>query len=146
MWASDVPANITQEPPASRASGSPTWAPVWFGMAINESGQDEVYAAPFPGPGGKRLISTGGGNHPLWSRDGRELFYATPNGELMAVEVTARNGSLDVGRVQKLFDGIVTSGGLSYDSADGQKFVVVDGRSSSLPLTLVQNWPAALRK
>ena|ERR1700674_2014349 len=36
MWASDVPANITQEPPASRASGSPTWAPVWFGMAINE--------------------------------------------------------------------------------------------------------------
>ena len=36
MWASDVPENITQEPPASRTSGSPTSFPVRFGTAINE--------------------------------------------------------------------------------------------------------------
>ena len=67
----------------------------------------------------------------------------------MAAEVTARNGTLEVGRVQKLFDGIVTKPGrFPYDvSADGQKFLVVDdGATSSRPLTLLQNWPASLRK
>jgi Tol biopolymer transport system component len=120
----------------------------WVTYQSNESGQIEVYAAPFPGPGGKRLISIGGGNHPRWRPDGKELFYATPDGQLMAVEVSARNETLEVGRVQRLFGGIITSGGSSYDvSTDGQKFVVVDGGASSvLPVTLLQNWPAALRK
>jgi hypothetical protein len=69
---------------------------------------------------------------------------------LMAAEVVARNGTLEVGRVQKLFDGIVTGrgGGIAYDvSADGQRFLVVDdGVSSAPPLTLLQNWTASLRK
>jgi eukaryotic-like serine/threonine-protein kinase len=120
----------------------------WIAYQSNESGQNEVYAAPFPSPGGKRLISIGGGNHPRWRSDGKELFYATPDGQLMAVEVSARNETLDVGRVQRLFGGVITSQGWSYDvSADGQKFVLVDGGASSLlPVTLLQNWPASLHK
>ena len=120
----------------------------WVAYGSNESGQNQVYAAPFPGPGGKRQISSGGGGWPRWRRDGKEIFYVTPDGQLMAAEVAARNGTLEVGRVQKLFDGIVAGRGITYDvSADGQKFLVVDdGAAAARPLTLVQNWTAALRK
>ena len=69
----------------------------------------QVYAAPFPGPGGKRQISAGGGNVPRWRRDGKEIFYVTADGQLMAAEVIARNGTPEVGKAQKLFDGIVTN-------------------------------------
>jgi Tol biopolymer transport system component len=41
----------------------------------NESGSDEIYATPFPGPGGKSQISTDGGREPAWAPSGRELFY-----------------------------------------------------------------------
>ena len=44
--------------------------------AANDSGRSEVYVRPFPGPGGKYTISNHGGTGPVWSRDGRELFYA----------------------------------------------------------------------
>ncbi len=50
--------------------------------------------------------------------------------------------------MQKLFDGIVTTRGMTYDvSADGQKFLVVDdGVTAARPPTLLQNWTTALRK
>jgi Tol biopolymer transport system component len=122
----------------------------WVAYESNESGQAEVYAVPFPGPGGKRQISFRGGRFPRWRRDGKELFYVTPDRELIAAELTAGNGTLEVGRVQKLFKGIVitnTDGGSYEVSADGQKFLVVeDSVTSSSALTLVQNWPAALKK
>ena len=120
----------------------------WVVYQSNESGPNQVYAAPFPGPGGKRQISSGGGVNPRWRRDGKEIFYVTPDGQLMAAEVAERNGTLEVGRVQKLFDGIVTTRGIAYDvSADGQKFLVVDdGVAAARPLTLLQNWTASLRK
>lgn len=103
---------------------------------------------PFPGPGGKRQISTNGGYQPRWRGDGKEIFYVTRDGQLMSAEVTAREGLLEVGRVQKLFGGIVTSRGFLWDaSLDGQKFIVAqEVRSPSPPLTLVQNWTALLKK
>jgi eukaryotic-like serine/threonine-protein kinase len=120
----------------------------WVAYQSNESGQNQVYAAPFPGPGGKRQISPAGGDRPRWRKDGKEIFYVSGDGQLMAAEVAARNGTLEVGQVQKLFDGIVTGRGILYDvSADGQKFLVVDdGAGSARPLTLVQNWTALLKK
>jgi eukaryotic-like serine/threonine-protein kinase len=120
----------------------------WVAYSSDESGMFEVYAAPYPGPGGKRQISSGGGKYPRWRRDGKELFYVTPTGDLMAAEVAARNGTLEVGRVQKLFERIIQSEGTYAVSADGQKFVVVEntGATKPRPLTLVENWPAALLK
>jgi hypothetical protein len=72
----------------------------------------------------------------------------TLDGQLMAAEVAERNGTLEIGKVQKLFDGLVTVGALTYDvSADGQKFLVVDqGATTTRALTLLENWPATLRK
>ena len=120
----------------------------WVAYQSNESGQYEVYAAPFPGPGGKRQISSGGGTKPRWRKDSKEIFYHTEDGQLMAAEVLARNGTLEVGKIQKLFDGIVGARGYLYDvSADGQRFLVADeGSATARPLTLLQNWTATLRK
>ncbi len=47
----------------------------WLAYQSNESGTYEVYVRPFPGSGGKWQVSTGGGSLPVWSRNGKELFY-----------------------------------------------------------------------
>ena len=58
----------------------------WFAYERSRSDGWEVYVQPFPGPGPRTQISTDGGRDALWSRDGRELFYA--NGDrLMGVDV-----------------------------------------------------------
>ena len=53
-----------------------------------ESGRDEVYVRPFPGPGGGWKISTGGGTTPTWSRTRSELFFAAPDGRIMVAPYT----------------------------------------------------------
>src|SRR5262245_50213828 len=61
----------------------------WLAYASNESGTQQVYVQPFPGPGGKIQISTDAGNWPRWARNGRELFYR--NGDkMMAVEIDTK--------------------------------------------------------
>ena len=55
----------------------------WLAYWSDESGQPEVYVLPFPGPGGKYQVSTGGGGNPNWSRTGR--FYGTLGGKIMVV-------------------------------------------------------------
>ena len=47
----------------------------------DESGHNEVYVLPFPGPGGKQQIPTEGGGDPVWAQNGQELFYL--NGALL---------------------------------------------------------------
>ena len=47
----------------------------WLAYVSNESGRNEVYVQPYPGPGERHLISTNGGEQPAWSGNGRELFY-----------------------------------------------------------------------
>jgi eukaryotic-like serine/threonine-protein kinase len=47
----------------------------WLAYRSNESGQDQIYVQSFPVPGGKVQVSTGGGVQPVWSRDGRALYF-----------------------------------------------------------------------
>ena len=47
----------------------------WLAYVSDESGRNDVYVQPYPGPGPKWLVSTDGGSDPVWSSDGRELFY-----------------------------------------------------------------------
>jgi serine/threonine-protein kinase len=70
----------------------------WLGYSSNESGTFEIYVRPFPGPGGRWQISTGGGSLPLWSRDGRELFFETLDNRVMAVNYTAKSDSFAAGK------------------------------------------------
>jgi eukaryotic-like serine/threonine-protein kinase len=65
--------------------GSPMFSPDgrWIAYISNESGRNEVYVRPFPGPGGKWQISNGGADDPTWSRVARQLFFASPDLHLM---------------------------------------------------------------
>jgi Tol biopolymer transport system component len=120
----------------------------WVVYSSQESGPVQVYTASFPSSGRKSQISAGGGLRARWGKDGKEIFYATRDGQLMAAEIIPSNGRLEVGKVQKLFDGIVMGRGYTYDvSADSQKFLVVDdGVTTVRRLTLLQNWTTSLRK
>lgn len=72
----------------------------WMAYVSNESSRNEVYVRPFPGPGGKWQISTGGGTYPIWSRNGRELFYETipPDHRIMVAEYIAKGDSFITGK------------------------------------------------
>jgi serine/threonine-protein kinase len=62
----------------------------WLLYVANETGRNEVYVRPFPDWNRLRLpVSVGGGEAPLWSRDGKEIFYLSPDNRMMAVRFTA---------------------------------------------------------
>ena len=115
----------------------------WIAYVSNESGREEVYVVPFPGPGGKWQVSTAGGRAPLWTRGGREIVYQAPGNEIMAVEVSTAP-TFQAGIPQALFKShLQTPPGRQYDvTPDGQRFLVNlrPGDQVSDPLTLVQNW------
>ena len=115
----------------------------WVTYSSNESGRFEVYIVPFHG-GGKSQVSLSGGTFPLWRNDGKELFFISQNGALMAVPIGTEGGQLKLGAPRALF----RAGTTNYDVAPGgQKFLlgsVLD--QGSKPITLVTNWPAELKK
>jgi dipeptidyl aminopeptidase/acylaminoacyl peptidase len=65
----------------------------WLAYAANDSGPSEVYVRPFPGPGGRVQVSTGGGSFPIWSRAKRELFYQSLDRRIMAVGYATKGES-----------------------------------------------------
>ena len=106
--------------------------------------------APFPGPGSKWQISTGGGDYPRWRHDGAEIFYLAPDNKLMVAAVNGKGSTFEAGVVKPLF-GTRAAPGLrgSYAvSADGQRFRIntVPEQSGSAPITVVLNWTAGLKK
>jgi WD40 repeat protein len=121
----------------------------WVVYASDESGRREVYVAPFPGPGGKWQISTGGGANPRWRRDGTEIFYLSDDNKLMAATVNGKGTSFEVGTVKPLFQTRLTTLRYEYGvSADGQRFLINAAPESvaSAPFTVVLNWTAGLKK
>lgn len=74
----------------------------WISYSSTESGRREVFVRPFPGGGasgaGRWQISTGGGRFPIWSRDGRELFYGGLDNRIMAAAYTAKGDSFAAGK------------------------------------------------
>jgi len=114
----------------------------------DESGRNEVYVRPYPGPGAKWTISNGGGTEPLWSADGRELFYRSGD-RMMVVRVQVAptfRASTNAVLFEGAFLGDDESFTRSYDvSRDAKRFVMA--RRGSLPkqLNVVLNFPAELR-
>jgi serine/threonine protein kinase/Tol biopolymer transport system component len=124
---------------------SPRFSPdgKWLAYVSDESGRDDVYVQPFPGPGPKWLVSTDGGIDPVWSKDGRELFYR--HDDQMMVAVVAPKGEFSASRPQRLFEARFDAGdnGPNYDvSPDGRWFVMPRGNRGAVPgeLHLVLNW------
>ena len=119
----------------------------------DESGRAEVYVQNFPASGGKWQISTGGGDQPQWRRDGRELFYISPDRKLMAVPVTAGD-SFEPGSPVELFATRIPQSSLTGDrnqfvvAPDGQRFLVnslVD-EGNTRPINFILNWAVDLKR
>ena len=117
----------------------------WLAYISDESGIYEVYAQPYPGPGGKYQISTEGGTEPVWNPNGKELFYRNSD-KMMAVDVATQPG-FSVGKPRILFQGqyVPTSATFPYYdvSRDGQRFLMIKESEDKPALTqivVVQNW------
>ena len=111
----------------------------WVAYASDESGMFEIYVKPFPDVDqGKWQISTEGGNWPVWSPDGRELYYF--NRGMMAVEIETEP-TVTTGPPRTLFQGSYrTGGGRHYDLApDGERFLMIQASSWS-QINVVLNW------
>ncbi len=126
----------------------------WLAYSSNESGTMEVYVRPFPGPGGRWQVSTGGCRYPLWSRDGRELLFQTLDRRVMAVTYTAKGDSFAAGKprlwTETRLRGIANF--YTYDLApDGKRlaaFVANDASAEKPPthLTFLLNFFDELRR
>ena len=116
----------------------------WMAYSSNESGSDGVYVTRFPQAGGKWSVSPNGGSFPIWRRDGRELFYRAPGGQLMAVPIAA-GSEFRPGVAVPLFKPSAALGSLGlgtfYDVApDGRFLINVFVERTSPPATVVLNW------
>ncbi len=130
--------------------GGPRWSPdgQWMAYSSLESGQSEVYLQPYPGPGVRRQVSVDGGSHPVWARDGRELFYRQ-NSRVYAVGVESRAADVTLSQPRLLFDRLYGYGrGISipnYDvSADGRDLAFVKD-SGATHLNVIVNWFSELQ-
>jgi hypothetical protein len=121
----------------------------WVAYNSLESGRWEVYVAAFPAFNEKRQVSISGGCQPLWRKDGKELFYRTLEGKLMAVEVKG-GAALQTGAPVLLFQTpsrVNPVLGEYCVTADGERFLFPEPiGESSMPVTVVLNWPALLKR
>jgi serine/threonine protein kinase len=122
----------------------------WMAYQSNESGRWEVYITAFPTGGAKWQVSSVGGASPKWRRDSKELFYIDPSDNMVAVDVNVSGNAVQLGTPHNLFQaiGIQREYGPYDVTADGKKFLLNSGnlKEGSDPFTLVQNWPAELKK
>ena len=155
IWMLSLGGNQQAEPflatPASENNAHFSPDGHWIAYASDESGRFEVYVQPFPGPGRKWTISTNGGNEPVWSRDGREMFYRSGDA-MMAVPITSQP-TFAAGLPHQLFSGQFEQTGTGtsgYDvSPDGRRFLMIQATEPEEPATQVSvviNWFEELRR
>jgi len=124
----------------------------WVAYMSQHTGRDEVYVTSFPSGGTRWQVSGGGGTQPRWSADGRELYFVSADGTLMAAAVDGRGSRFEVKDVRPLFRVNMYTGPRSgmygYDVApDGKRFLVNDaGEAGAARVALVANWTAELKR
>jgi serine/threonine protein kinase/Tol biopolymer transport system component len=119
----------------------------YLAYSSTENRTQQVYVQSFPGKEGKFQISSTGGNHPVWSRDGKELFYRTLDGKMMAVPVKT-GAHFEHGLPSALFQTRSPSGATYDVSPDGKRFLIVQslGDAASASLMVVLNWRGGVKK
>jgi serine/threonine-protein kinase len=121
----------------------------WIAYISDESGQYEIYVRSFSAAGGKRQISSGGGEEPIWSPDGQTLFYR--NGlKWMSVAIQTQP-EFQPATPQVMFEGpYLNVSGVSYDVApDGQHFMMLEENIKQPPtayVNVVFNWFEELKR
>ncbi len=140
--------------------GSPKISPDggWMAYFSSESGRGEIYVRPFPEVNkGKWQVSTSGGNAPLWSPDGRELFYLGPDNSVVAVPVETKP-TFSFGTSKILFKstnlGTTIVSGTPWDiHPDGKRFLMMKPPPATAPaaavprkINIVLNWIDELKQ
>jgi Tol biopolymer transport system component len=120
----------------------------WLAYHSDESGRQEIYVTPFPGPGRRWQVSESGGMYPHWRSDGGELVFSDLDGMLTAVPVSIEGEAFHVGRAEKLFpiDPPRPPNPGFAPSPDLDRFVVSPSgvAVAENTLHLLVNWPARL--
>ena len=125
----------------------------WLAYDSNRSGRLETFVQPYPITGSARWqVSTEGGQSPAWSRDGRELFYATPDNALWSVPVPAAGSTWRAGQPVRVLEPgqsrLSVGTARNYDPAPDGRFLVI-GPPATAPkpplLVVVQHWDQELR-
>jgi serine/threonine-protein kinase len=136
--------------PAGESDGQFSPDGKWIAYQASVSSRPEIYVAPFPGPGPRHQVSTDGGTEPLWSPDGRELFYQN-GARLMGVTV-ARGAAFSAspphpmheGRFLKAINGN-TDSGITRDGTRFLRIQQVEPERAITHIDLVLNWFAELK-
>jgi Tol biopolymer transport system component len=128
----------------------------WVAYASNDSGRNEIYIQTFPasgvnGPKGRWQVSSGGGYDVKWKGDGKELYFESLDGKMMAAAIQAGPQGVQADTPRALFSADFTTTSLhEFDATpDGQRFLLMlqpKTQGSGEKLTVVSNWQAALRK
>jgi Tol biopolymer transport system component len=123
----------------------------WVAYFSDESKRPEVFVQSFPKSGGKWQVSVNGGSFPVWSRDGKELYFLGLDGKMMVADVRSVPGkdgpTFERGVPKPLFD-IRIAANTTFDvGKDGKFLVPVPAvQPGATPINVVVNWPAALKR
>ncbi len=137
--------------PFAQGSGSISPDGKWMAYRSDETDRFEIYVEPFPGPGAKVPVSIGGGTQPVWSRDGRELFYRRPDQVMMAATIVG-DVTPQVTERTELFSAspfrLAETSFRQYHVAPDGRFLMMrrpgtasgDGAEAPPEITVVLNW------
>ena len=120
----------------------------WIAYQSSQAGRPQVYLTRFPHPAAKYQVSKDGGAQPVWSKDGKTLYFLDAFQKLTAVDVEVAGDSLRMGSPRTLFQtgirhSIPTDG---YDvSRDGRFLVLNSITENTAPVVLVTNWDMELK-
>ena len=120
----------------------------WLLYASDETGQQEIWARPFDGSSQSLKLTSEGGAYVRWGRNGKEVFWITLQGVLMAAPIRSLD-PLNIGPADPLFQTHIANAGRGpYDVfPDGQRFVIQQASDQPLDnMTIVVNWASALRR
>ena len=124
----------------------------WVAYASNQTGASEIWVRPFPGPGAPVRVSSDGGRDPIWSRDGKEIFFN--NGpKMMSARVGSQAPDFRAETPQVLFEG-----GFVHDETDpnarifdvdaGGRFLMLEatGAAEAPSIVVIQHWDEQLKR
>jgi Tol biopolymer transport system component len=136
-----------------RAEGLPQFSPDgrWIAYTAIE-GTPETYVEPYPPGGGRLQVSVSGGTHPRWRADGKEIFYLSRDGTLMAVGLAPSPSGLRIGQPLALFRASISLTEFALVTSpyvvapDGQRFLFASRQEGDAPppVNIVLNWAAEL--
>jgi serine/threonine-protein kinase len=131
----------------------------WLAYESNDTGQFQIYVRPYPDVDKERIqVSTSGGSKPLWSRDGRELFYIEGEDAIVSLRIgagstwTVSRGTRTPVATNTYFMPGERTAGRTYDvSPDGKRFLMVKAAGASQPtvpasIVVVRNWIEELKR